>query len=522
VKSFIDRYRDRVIGVLSGFDRVRFRGSLRWACYAEGLGKYLSSRRVLLKDFGTFMEGVTKRIREAAEGIARAAGRPIAYLKSPSESKEDRARSIAAADGIQEGLICVLYAVEPCRSFRIGRDRERKQLVLQSALRQCSHYYFYWIHPVWGFCHARLQTWFPMTVQVCINGREWLSRQLNAAGIGYQRRENCFPWIEDVPAAQRLMDEQLRMNWSRELNRLLPMFHPTRMETNDDPSKEGYYWSIQESEWATDVMFRNPKALVDLYPHLIRHATVHLGSREVLRFLGRRLPPTGRIPTQFVGEVVSDLRERPEGLRIKHRLNANSIKMYDKQGAVLRIETTLNNPDDIKVYRPREGDPKGQKAWRALRRGVADAHRRAEVCQAANERYLDSLSAAENPTLLGELTVGLCRPVRWKKHRVRALNPLSAEDAKLLEAVNRGEFLVNGFRNRDLRERLYGEAPADAKALRRQSGAVTRKLRMLRAHGLIHKVPRTHRYLLTEKGRACITALMAARAVDTAKLTRAA
>ena len=99
---------------------------------------------------------------------------------------------------------------------------------------------------------------------------------------------------------------------------------------------------------------------------------------------------------------------------------------------------------------------------------------------------------------------------------------MSAEDAKLLEAVNGGEFLVNGFRNRDLRGRLYGEAPADAKALRRQSAAVTRKLRMLRAHGLIHKVPRTHRYLLTEKGRACITALLAARAVDTAKLTRAA
>ena len=522
MERFIERHRDRVMGVLSGFDRVRFRGSLRWACYPDGLGKYLSSMKVLLKDFGTFMQSVTKRVRDAAEEIARAASRPMAYLKSPSESKEDRARSIAAKDGIREGLICVLYAVEPCRSFRIGRDRERKQLVLQGALRQCLHYYFYWIHPVWGFCHARLQTWFPMTVQVCINGREWLSRQMDAAGIGYQRRENCFTWVEDVPVTQRLMNEQLRVNWGAALNALLPMFHPTLKEIGDDPSKEGYYWSIQESEWATDVMFRSAKDLSSLYPHLIRHATVHLGSREVLRFLGRRLPATGRIPTQFVGEVVSDLRERPEGLRIKHRVNANSIKMYDKQGSVLRIETTLNDPDDIKVYRPREGDPKGQKAWRPLRRGVADGHRRAEVCQAANERYLDSLASAQRATPLGELAADLCRPVRWRKRRVRALNPLSAQDAGLLEAVNRGEFLVNGFRNRDLRERLYGETPVEVKALRRQSAAVTRKLRLLRAHGLIHKVPRTHRYLLSEKGRRCITALLAARAVDTAKLTEAA
>ena len=522
MNGFIERHQDVVTGVLSGFDRLRLRGTLRWLCYPDGLGKYLSVMKVLLKDFGAFTQSVTQRIRAAAEGVARAAGRPIAYLKSPSESKEDRARSIAAADGIQAGLICVLYAVEPCRSFRIRRDPERKQLVLQSALRQCAHYYFYWIHPIWGFCHARLQSWFPMTVQVCLNGREWLSRQMDAAGMAYQRRENCFTWIVDVPAAQRLMDEQLRVHWRDELNALLPMFHPTFTELTDEPDRAGYYWSIQESEWATDVMFRKPGDLSALYPHLIRHATMHLGSREVMRFLGRRLPAAGRIPTRFSGEVVSDLRERPEGLRIKHRLNANSIKMYDKQGSVLRIETTLNCPDDIKVYRPREGDPSGPKAWRTLRRGVADAHRRAEVCQAANERYLDSLSAAESSTPLGELAAGLCQPVRWKKQRVRALNPLSAEDAKLLEAVGSGEFLVNGFRNRDLREKLYGEAPADAKVLRRQSAAVTRKLRMLRAHGLINKLPGTNRYLLNKKGRACITALLAARAVDTAKLTKAA
>ncbi len=521
MNEFIERHRESVIGVLSGFDRVRFRGTLRWLCYADGLGRWLSTMKVLLKDFGSLTRRVTDGIRTAAEELAAAAGRPIRYLASPAQSKEDYARAIAAEDDIGAGLICVLTAVEPCRSFRIGRDRERRLLVLQGALRKCLHYYFYWIHPQWGFCHARLQTWLPMSVQVCINGREWLARQMDAAGLRYVRRENTFTWIEDVPAAQRLLAEQLRTDWTAALDGLLPQFHPTWNRWAGQTREVGYYWSIQESEWATDVMFRDAGALAALYPHLIRHATTHLGSRDVLRFLGRRVPAQGGVHAKFAGEVVSDLRQRPEGLRIKHRVNANSIKMYDKQGSVLRIETTLNNPRDLRVFRRKEGDRRGRRAWRVLRRSVADAHRRAEVCQAANERYLASLAAAETPTPLGQLTADLCQPTHWKGQRVRALNPLAPGDAALLETVGRGEFLVNGFRNRDLRPYLFGVATGP-QSVRRQSSSVTRKLRLLRAHGLIRKVPRTHRYMLTAKGQRCVTAVLAARAADTAKLTQAA
>jgi hypothetical protein len=153
---------------------------------------------------------------------------------------------------------------------------------------------------------------------------------------------------------------------------------------------------------------------------------------------------------------------------------------------------------------------------------VADTHRRAQVCQAANERYLTALAAARTPTPLGELTRRVCQPRRWKGQRVRALNPLAAEDAALLGVVARGEFLLNGFRNRDLQRHLFGGAASDPQTARRRSGQVTRKLRLLRAHRLIRKVPRTHRYLLTRHGQQIITALLAARAADTAKLTDAA
>jgi hypothetical protein len=189
---------------------------------------------------------------------------------------------------------------------------------------------------------------------------------------------------------------------------------------------------------------------------------------------------------------------------------------------VLRVETTINDPHDIKVFRPKEGDEHGRKSWRILRKGVADLHRRAEVSQAANERYLNALAAADETTVLAQLTEPLCRPVQYRGGRVRALNPLAADDAQLLEAVSRGEFLVHGFRNRDLQPLLYSSQPSDPHEQRRRSAAVTRKLRLLRAHGLVRKVPKTHRYLLSDKGQTAITALLAARQAETQKLTAAA
>lgn len=520
--SFIQQHANSVMGVLSGFDRVRIRGTLRWLCYPDGLGKHLSKIGVLLKDFKGYVHRITTELREATERMIQAAGRrPVQYMASATTSKEELARKIAAADGIREGLIAVLSAVELCRSFEVGWDTSRQHLELRSVPRKCLHYYHYWIHPEWGFMHARLQTWFPFTLHVCLNGREWLARQMGRAGLDYQRRENCFTWFADPPRAQQLMDRQLRVNWKRMLDRLIPQVHPLfgRLFAT---CPTGYYWSVDESEWATDVIFRSPAVLAAMYPRLIQHGMQHLGSREVMRFLGRKVPTYGGVNRHFQGEVFTDLRQRPEGVRIKHRLNRNSIKMYDKQGSVLRVETSIYDSRDVRVYRSPEGNPRAPKDWRVLRKAVSDIHRRAEVCQAANERYLESMAAVSRSTPLGDVVAKLCRPTQWSGRRVRALNPLGASDAALLEAVSHGEFSIQGFRNRDLRAILYGTRPCSPEQRRRRSAAITRQLRLLRGHGLIHKVSQTHRYQLTTSGRIAITALLAARAADTEKLIGAA
>jgi hypothetical protein len=518
--DFVQRHASSVIGLLSGFDRLLFRGTLRRLACVAGLGSFLSYMGILLKDFGDHFEALTKQVKQSSEAVAEQSGRPLKYLPDPSVRKEDVAKEIAERDGITAGLVCVLAAVEPCWSFEIHRNRAAKRLELHARRRRCTHLYHYMIHPQLGFMHVRLQTWMPFYVNVCVNGREWLARQMDQAGLGYARRDNCFIDLEDVEQAQRLMDEQLKTDWPKLLDGLMNAANPAHVQLFGPHSAYPiqHYWSVQQSELASDVMFKSPALLAELYPRLIRHGMSSLGSADVLRFLGKRVPEGRNAHPRFVGEVVSDLKDRPEGMRVKHGVNGNSVKMYDKQGSVLRVETTINRTDQFKVYRGTETEPR-KKQWRRMRKGVADLHRRAEVSEKANERYLDALSALERTATMRESVEPLCRSVEKDGVRARGLRPFEEQDTALLSAVGRGEFAINGFRNRDVRGLLFGgDDPADAALRKKRAGQVTRKLRMLRAHGLIRKVPRTHRYLLTAKGRTLVTLLSAAKDADAQKL----
>ena len=381
---------------------------------------------------------------------------------------------------------------------------------------KCLHYYFYFLHEHLGLLHLRLQTWFPFAIHLCLNGRHWLARQLDQAGIGYVQRENCFTWIEEVAQAQALARAQLQSAWPVLLQPLIEQCHPHAPELCR-PLALSYYWSVTESEYATDVMFKSPTALARLYPALVHQGIQHFGSTDVLRFLGHKVQANGRVHGNHQGEIWSSLKHRPEGLRLKHQANGNSIKLYDKQGSVLRVETTLNCPHQFRVYRASERDPEQSKRWQVLRKSVGDLHRRAEICQAINRRYLEALASVHAGQSAGTIARAVCQPIRKDGRRYRALNPWAPPDAALLEVIARGEWTLSGFRNRDLRAALY-PAKANAVEQRRQSGRVTRALARLRAHGLVKKVSSSYRYQLTTAGRQIVTALLAARQADVDKL----
>jgi hypothetical protein len=514
MQKFIAKFGSRIQGVISGADRLVFRGSLRAIQYPFGMMGYLWHKQVLLTGFGKHALGITQQIKEASYREAQRLGRPVQYLTSSKTDKKTLAEQIAARDKIEEGVICVLSCVEPCLSFDVGPNPARKQLELKHRLRKCLFLYHYWIHPLFGFMSARIQTWFPFQIQIYLNGREGLAQRMKRERLSYVRQENCFPWLEDYACAQQFMDDQLKTEWPKELGIIARQLNPAHGEIFGNFPAD-YYWSAIETEWATDVGFRGATDLQRLFPWLVEQGMTSFSSPDVMKFLGHPLTPGGHIHGNFRGEVSSDMKRRLQGVRVKHRVDQNSVKMYDKahtaSGSVLRVETTVNNEKVFRVYRPNEADPDGKKSWKRMRRGLADLHRRGQVSQQVNERYLDALAAVDESARLHEILLPLEKPKQWNGRPVRALHPFSSDDALLLEAVARGEFMIRGLCNRDLQRLLFSRNPSGPAEAKRRSALVSRKLRLLRAHGIIRKIPSRNLYHVTSNGRLLLSTFLIAR-----------
>ncbi len=505
------------MGTLSGLDRIRFRGTLRWLASERGLSTFMSCAGILLKNFSGWVDGITAQIRNSCETQARELGIEIRYLNSSGVDKEKLARQIAAEKGITEGSICLLSVVEPCIAPRVKGNRASKNLELVMMPRKCVFVYHYFNDPVFGFGHVRIQSWLPLNIFICLNGRHWLERQLQSQGIDYVKDGNCFVEIEDIAAAQTLFNDQLKTNWEKLLNGLALKSCPVLSEILH-PFEPEYYWSADETEWATDIMFKSVKALEELLPSFEYHGMRVSDSASVMKYLGRR-SLAGVSPA----EVVSDYRRRYEGIRIKHSVNNNSVKIYNKGGSLLRIETTINNTRDFKVFRHPNDDESRPASWQKMRKGVSDIYRRCEVSQQCNERYGEALAAARVEEKLKEVVRGGCNKVVKNGKRYRGFNPWQQEDYRMLMFLTKGENAINGFRNHDLRKWLYRESKkANKKQQKKYSGRTTRRIKLLRAHGLIRKAPRVNRYVLTEKGRKFSCSLITASDLEIKALTKIA
>ena len=510
LNPFIERHQKDVMGILHSFDRMRLQGSLRYLYCRDVFEHYLSKAKVLCKDFKQFATGLTAEIFQGAEQLAQSLGRPFLYLASSALSKEEEAQKILRRDNVKEGLVAIFRCVEPCRTYKMRGNYQTKLLEPSLELGKCLHLYFYVQHRRFGLLHLRLQTWFPFLIHICLNGHDWLARQMDEKGLRYRKVDNRFTWLEDFEGAQNLADAQLRTDWAALGEELRRTYHPLHEKIAQPLKGLSYYWTAPQTEFASDVLFRDQRVLDRLFPRLVLHGILNLGCEQVMRFLGKQLNGC------FGGEVVSDLRRGREGVRLKHWVNQNSIKLYNCLN-VLRPETTIHEAEDLKVYRTPESRPDAPLAWYPLRRGVADLYRRAQISRAANERYLTALAAASITTPLAQEAAQVCQPLRRDQRRYRALNPFAAADAQLLAAVNRGEWALKGFRNRDIRVLLFGQSK-DTKQKRSQAAKISRRLALLHAHGLIAKISRTYRWQITAKGRRVLTALLAARQADTEKL----
>jgi hypothetical protein len=258
-----------------------------------------------------------------------------------------------------------------------------------------------------------------------------------------------------------------------------------------------YYWCMDQCEYATDVMFKSRKALETIYMDYVRHGIVNFKFDDVMTFMGRKMHQA------FSGEIVSDIKKRPNGVRIKHRMKQNSIKMYDKH-SVLRVETTINNPREFKVYRRSEEEGKAGK-WVPMGKSISNLYRYAEVSKAANERYLDAMMLADLKGTHIDEVEKICNRIRKGNRIYTGFNPLSEETELLFSAVFNGGNHINGFTNMSIKKILFPEANNNDIKIRNR---VTRLLGKLKAHGLISKIPRSFRYKISAKGIRVISAAL--------------
>jgi hypothetical protein len=332
-----------------------------------------------------------------------------------------------------------------------------------------------------------------------VNGREWLARQLDKAGVGYRRHDNALLSITDLEAASKLCDRFAHRAWPRLLNAFARRMNPVLADIRRAGFGE-YYWVLDQAEIATDVMFKTRSALLEVWPDLLRQAAQSMSSEDVLRFLGRKLHPS------LTAEVLTETRRRPEGWRVKHRMARNWIKVYDKV-SVLRVETTINNPSEFRVLRVFT-DERGrrERRWCEMRKGVANLWRYYEVGIGSNRRYLDALAAAVPQGEGVRALDALCRPRTNHGRTVARFNPISRSDLALFRAVLAGEHVIAGFRNTDITRRLYPRPARDQHEAHRRCERTSRLIAKLRGHGLVAKVPRARLYRPTPYGYRVMTA----------------
>ena len=496
MNTILEQYKDKIKGTFSFFDRIIIKGHIFQLFSLSGRKFFLSCLDVLLKDFPAYANQVTSQIVSHVENMAVSQKRPLIYLTSSKLPKEQTALDVLKKDPVEEGLICILSVVENCQTFQPVKQGDGL-LELRSVTRKCKYYYFYFLDKNFGFMHVKLQTWFPFMIQVYINGREMMKHKFDQNHISYQMYDNSFFGISDIEQAQKLADSFDSKKLCRQLDLVAHKVNPY-LDTVESILHAGYHWCVDQCEYATDLMFESREALEDIYPSLVGHAFYDFKCTDIFSFLGRKLDP------KFLGEAVSDYRKRPEGWRIKFKMKSNSIKMYDKFSC-LRIEMTINDPKEFKIYKDvQHRDGTTSKRWVPMGKSISNLYRYAEIARAANKRFLDSMCSILPVRSIEKEINSICGKKMVGGRNYTGYNVWSPETFELFEAISDGKYLIRGFTNQEIRRSIIRNGADTA----RERGRMSRSLAKLRAHGLIRKIPHTRRYLVSDKGRRVMGALI--------------
>jgi hypothetical protein len=343
--------------------------------------RFLSARQIQIFDYPRFAEPLRDRVRERAAELAGAGGIAIEHITKSHIRKEDVVAKVLAVRGDHPGLVHIISAMEACNAYKPWHDKQTHRTFLRPDTGKCLHYYFYFMDAKLGLIYLRVPTWCPFRLQFYCNGHSWLARRLTAAGIGFTLADNAFLRIDDWERAQTLADGLSPDHLHRVLDHYAQQCCPVL-----DVFAQSYHWSFMQVEYATDLVFRSPAILKPLYEQLSRQAILTVKAEHVATVLGHK------ITAQLAQEVGSQFATRIAGTCVKHRFGKSSIKIYDKFGLVLRLETTTNEVSAFKHYR--KSLPSRKRGWNIGRGRQPAPWPRSERPSTASETCARSYSVA--------------------------------------------------------------------------------------------------------------------------------
>jgi len=351
---------------------------------------------------------------------------------------------------------------------------------LKPADGKCLHYYFYLIDEELGLCYVRVPTWCPFRLQIYFNGHNWLAATLKNQSLPATLMDNVFTTITDFSQAQSLSDS-FQVNI---LHKKLDLFAERYCPIIKQFSLR-YHWSIMQAEYATDIVFKRQEELKAIYGHLTRTAIHSVKPENIATFLGRKLHEN------YQDEIGNNFNTRIEGTRIKHTMGSVSIKMYDKLGLVLRIETTVNDVSFFKHYRTVEHrDGTESRKLAQMKKGIYSLPALQNLLAAANRRYLQFISTIDDVSLGITKLDQISKTIIKCDRSYKEFNLFTDQDQLLFESIASGEFNISGFQNKHLRRKLEGK----------NSTQISRLIKRLHVHGLIKKIGCTYKYYVTKFG----------------------
>jgi hypothetical protein len=500
--NIIEQNKDKINGKLKTFDRLIINGYLIDLFNFNSLEYFLSQNNILKKDFKEFATAKTEELKKHIEKYIVKNNANLQYLTSAKTNKQDLVDKAMQEFPNKQGLIAAFSELEVCSTITVISNRASKKLELANKSTKCLFYYLYYNDVEFGRMFLKIQTWFPFNVQIYINGHEYLAKKFDKNKIQYQMYNNSFSYISDYAHAQQLADKFLEEKLSKkfnflvkQINCLLPYIQKT---LNND-----YYWCIDQCEFATDITFKSKEELDIIFKKLVETTYFTLNSTDIYSFFDRKIKDINRLKKT---DIVSDLRNRSQGFRIKFKINRNQIKMYNK-GNNLRIEVTINNPKDFKVLKTEKNEENGEvietKKWQSMGKSVTNLYRYVEISNSITERYINVLPIIDaDEVSIAEVTK-ISSPVIKDNRKYSGFNVLEKDTLKLFQAISSGEYIINGFSNKLLRNVLF-----KSDITKKEINKLTRLLAKLKAHKIVKKVANKNKYYLTTNGRKTINSIM--------------